>query len=69
MTISFARGAPSLDIVDIPGLKAAAARAFDADPAAIASYGPGAGYLPLREWVAQRYGVTADNVMITLEPP
>ena len=30
--ISFARGAPSLDIVDVEGLKAAAVRAFDADP-------------------------------------
>jgi hypothetical protein len=32
-TISFARGAPSLDIVDVEGLKAAAAAAFDTDPA------------------------------------
>jgi hypothetical protein len=32
--ISFARGAPSLDIVDVDGLKAAAARAFENDPAA-----------------------------------
>jgi 2-aminoadipate transaminase len=27
--ISFARGAPSLDIVDVEGLKAAAGRAFE----------------------------------------
>jgi 2-aminoadipate transaminase len=32
--ISFARGAPSLDIVDVAGLKAAAVRALDTDPAA-----------------------------------
>ena len=32
-TISFARGAPSLDIVDVDGLKAAAKRAFENDPA------------------------------------
>ena len=31
-TISFARGAPSLDIVDVEGLKEAAAAAFDAGP-------------------------------------
>ena len=37
--ISFARGAPSLDIVDIEGLKAAAVRAFDADPAGMTAYG------------------------------
>jgi 2-aminoadipate transaminase len=63
--ISFARGAPSLDIVDIEGLKAAAVRAFEKDPAAVAGYGPGAGYGPLREWVANRHGVGVDNVLIT----
>ena len=31
--ISFARGAPSLDIIDVEGLKAAAQAAFTADPA------------------------------------
>ena len=46
--ISFARGAPSLDIVDVEGLKAAAARAFDTDPAGVTAYGTSVGYLPLR---------------------
>ena len=32
--ISFARGAPSTDIVDVEGLKQAAVAAFDADPPA-----------------------------------
>jgi DNA-binding transcriptional MocR family regulator len=63
--ISFARGAPSLDIVDVAGLKAAAARAFDLDPGAVTGYGPGTGYPPLREWIAARHGVTADQVLIT----
>jgi 2-aminoadipate transaminase len=63
--ISFARGAPSLDIVDVAGLKAAAARAFDLDPVAVTSYGPGAGYPPLREWIAGRHGVAADQVLVT----
>lgn len=63
--ISFARGAPSLDIVDVTGLKAAAARAFDADAAAVTGYGPGAGYGPLREWIAQRHGVEVDQVLVT----
>jgi DNA-binding transcriptional MocR family regulator len=35
------------------------------DPAAVTGYGPGAGYGPLREWVAQRHGVEADQVLIT----
>jgi DNA-binding transcriptional MocR family regulator len=63
--ISFARGAPSLDIVDVAGLKAAAVRAFDTDPVAVTGYGPAYGYLPLREWIAARYGVGVDQVLVT----
>ena len=36
-TISFARGAPSLDIVDVEGLQEAAQRAFADDPAGTAA--------------------------------
>jgi DNA-binding transcriptional MocR family regulator len=63
--ISFARGAPSLDIVDVAGLKAAAARAFDVDPAAVTGYGPATGYGPLREWIAARHGVDVNRVLVT----
>ncbi|HEX6872610.1 MAG TPA: PLP-dependent aminotransferase family protein, partial [Micromonosporaceae bacterium] len=63
--ISFARGAPSLDIVDIPGLKAAAERAFDVDPAGVSGYGPATGYPPLRAWIAQRYQVAPEQVLLT----
>ncbi len=63
--ISFARGAPSLDIVDVDGLREAAARAFSADPAGITAYGTAIGYPPLRQWIAERHGVAAENVMVT----
>lgn len=63
--ISFARGAPSLDIVDVEGLKAAAVRAFDADPAGITAYGTAVGYPPLRQWIADKHGVAADQVLVT----
>jgi 2-aminoadipate transaminase len=63
--ISFARGAPSIDIVDVVGLKAAAARAFDVDPVAATGYGPGTGYPALREWIANRHGVDAEQVLVT----
>ncbi|KOX14674.1 aminotransferase-like domain-containing protein [Micromonospora profundi] len=63
--ISFARGAPSLDIVDVEGLKAAAVRAFDADPAGITAYGTSVGYLPLRKWIADKHGVEANQVLVT----
>jgi DNA-binding transcriptional MocR family regulator len=60
--ISFARGAPSLDIVDVDGLKAAANRAFDLDPVAVTGYGPATGYPPLRQWIAERHGVDVEQV-------
>lgn len=63
--ISFARGAPSLDIVDVEGLKAAAVRAFDADPAGVTAYGTSVGYLPLRKWIADKHGVSSDQVIVT----
>jgi len=63
--ISFARGAPSLDIIDVEGLKAAAARAFDADPAGVTAYGTSVGYVPLRTWIADKHGVSPDQVIVT----
>ena len=63
--ISFARGAPSLDIVDVEGLKAAAVRAFDADPAGVTAYGTSVGYGPLRKWIADKHGVAVDQVLLT----
>src|SRR5690606_20473388 len=63
--ISFARGAPSLGIVDVEGLRAAAVRAFGADPAGVTAYGTSVGYPPLRKWIAEKYGVEADQVLVT----
>jgi 2-aminoadipate transaminase len=63
--ISFARGAPSLDIVDVEGLKAAAQAAFTADPGGLTAYGTSVGYVPLRQWIADKHGVAAENVLVT----
>lgn len=63
--ISFARGAPSLDIVDVEGLSAAAVRAFATDPAGLTAYGNSYGYGPLRKWIAAKHGVSVDQVLIT----
>lgn len=63
--ISFSRGAPSLDIVDIAGLKAATVRAFDTDPGRIAGYGTAVGYPPLREFIADKHKVDVDQVIVT----
>jgi len=63
--ISFARGAPSLDIVDVKGLSAAAARAFAEDPAGVTAYGTSVGYPPLRKWIADKHGVAPERVLVT----
>jgi len=64
-TISFARGAPSLDIVDVDGLREAAARALESDPGAATAYGTSVGYLKLRAWIAEKHGVAPENVIVT----
>ncbi len=64
-TISFARGAPSLDIVDVQGLKDAAARAFESDPAGTTAYGTSIGYPRLRAWIADKHGVEPERVLVT----
>ncbi len=63
--ISFARGAPSLDIVDVEGLRAAADRAFRNDPAGTTAYGTAIGYRPLRAWIADKHGVAPEQVVVT----
>ncbi|MDQ3588041.1 MAG: PLP-dependent aminotransferase family protein [Actinomycetota bacterium] len=63
--ISFARGAPSLDIIAVDQLKAAADRAFASDPSGAFSYGTAAGYGPLLEWIAARHGVVEEQVIAT----
>ncbi|HTA33834.1 MAG TPA: PLP-dependent aminotransferase family protein [Solirubrobacteraceae bacterium] len=64
-TISFARGAPSLDIVDVDGLRDAAVRAFESDPAGTTAYGTSTGYPRLRSWIADRHGVEPERVLVT----
>ncbi len=63
--ISFARGAPSIDIVAVDDLKAAAQRAFENDPAGTCAYGTSIGYPPLRQWIADQHGLPAEQVIVT----
>jgi 2-aminoadipate transaminase len=64
-TISFARGAPSLDIVDVDGLRAAAQSVFTNDPAGVTAYGTSIGYPPLRKWIAEHHQVEPAQVLVT----
>src|SRR4051812_12743758 len=63
--ISFARGAPSLDIVAVDALRDAAQRAFANDPGGTVAYGTAVGYRPLRDWIADKHGVEPEQVMVT----
>jgi 2-aminoadipate transaminase len=63
--ISFGRGMPSVDIVAVDLLEAATARAFARDPAGLSSYGPPAGYPPLRSWIAEHHDVDVERVFIS----
>jgi 2-aminoadipate transaminase len=64
-SISFARGAPSLDIVAVDDLRAAADRAFERDPAGAFSYGTSKGYPGLLDWIAKKHGIAEDQVIAT----
>ncbi|MFN8163228.1 MAG: PLP-dependent aminotransferase family protein [Solirubrobacterales bacterium] len=65
-TISFARGAPSADILPHEQVREAAARALAEDWETALSYGVGIGHPGLCQWVAERHGhLDASQVMIT----
>jgi DNA-binding transcriptional MocR family regulator len=64
-TISFARGAPSADILPVELVREAADRALRDDGARALSYGTGKGHPGLCEWIAEFEGVEPDQVMVT----
>jgi 2-aminoadipate transaminase len=64
--ISFARGAPSVDILPAAPVREAAARALESDWETALSYGTGRGHPGLCEWIAsQLHGVEGDRVLVT----
>ena len=63
--ISFARGAPAPECLAVDELADCARAALERDGRAILSYGPGGGYGPLREHLAEQHGVEPSRVVIT----
>src|SRR5881394_1342634 len=63
--ISFARGVPAPECLPVAELADCARAAIERDGASVLSYGPGGGYLPLREWIAERHGVEPGRVVVT----
>ncbi|WP_342052759.1 MULTISPECIES: aminotransferase-like domain-containing protein [unclassified Cupriavidus] len=63
--ISFAGGLPSPASFPVAAMEAAVARVFADNPQAALQYASTEGYLPLREFVAKRYNVGVERVLIT----
>src|SRR5947209_15670096 len=63
--ISFARGVPAPECLPIEELAEGARAALLDGGAPVLLYGPGGGYGPLREWIAERHGVEPARVVIT----
>ena len=63
--ISFARGVPAPECLAVDELADCARAALEKDGRTILSYGPGGGYGPLRERLADWHGVDPGRVVIT----
>jgi 2-aminoadipate transaminase len=63
--ISFARGVPAPECLAVDELADCAHAALERDGRTILSYGPGGGYGPLREWLAEKHGVEPGRIVIT----
>ena len=63
--ISFARGAPTPEILPIAELADCAREAIERDGKTVLSYGAGGGYAPLRQYLAEKHGVDASRVILT----
>ena len=63
--ISFAGGLPSPATFPVEAIEAACVRVFADHPHAALQYGPTEGIAPLRGWIAERYGVDVERVILT----
>ena len=63
--IAFTRGVPPVEAFPVEEIAEAAAAALRADPTILLQYGKSAGYLPLRQWLAERHGLDVEQVFIS----
>jgi DNA-binding transcriptional MocR family regulator len=65
-TISFARGAPSPDLIPVEAVRRATTKALEEDWKTALSYGVGIGHPGLCAWIAERHGIeNPKQVMVT----
>lgn len=63
-TISFSRGVPPAEAFPTRQLQECATAILERESAVVLQYHPAAGFLPLREWLAQRHGVAPEAVLV-----
>jgi 2-aminoadipate transaminase len=63
--ISFSRGVPAPECLPVEELAECARSVLLADGRTVLSYGSPSGYEPLRQWIAERHGVSVDRVFVT----
>jgi 2-aminoadipate transaminase len=63
--ISLARGVPAPECFPLAELADCARAAILSDGQTVLSYGPGGGYAPLREWIAERHRIAPEQVVLT----
>ena len=63
--ISFARGIPAPECLPVRELADCARAVLERDGETALNYGPPGGYGPLREWLADRHDVAADQIVLT----
>lgn len=63
--ISFARGVPAPECLPVEALAECARAALLRDGKTILSYGPSAGYGPLRARLAEQHGVDQSRIFLT----
>jgi 2-aminoadipate transaminase len=63
--ISFARGMPGPDLLPVEEFGDCARGALERDGATALNYGPPSGYVPLRQWIAERHDVDPGRVIVS----
>ena len=63
-TINFTRGVPADEAFPAPELAECVAAVLRERKVQVLQYGPSAGFLPLREWLAARHGVAVEQVLL-----
>jgi len=64
-TISFTRGVPPPEAFPTGQIQECAIAILEREGSVVLQYHPAAGLLPLREWLAQRYGVAPEAVLVS----